>query len=129
MSDSIKICAIGIAFVIICVLIREYRAEYLIPARIAALIFLAGTVIVLMSPIVELLKRLIGQTVSNQYLEIFLKALAIAYMTQISSDLCKDSGETGIATGIEAVGKVEILLLSIPLINKIIAMSEELLLW
>ena len=70
-----------------------------------------------------------GQTLKYEYLEIIIKALAIAYVTQISSELCRDCGEVGIATGIETVGKIEIIILSLPLINNIVAMSEELISW
>ena len=70
-----------------------------------------------------------GQTLPVEYLEIILKALAIAYVTQISSEICRESGENSIAFGIETVGKIEIVILSIPLINNIISMSRELLEW
>ena len=70
-----------------------------------------------------------GQTLPLEYMEIILKTLAIAYITQISSEMCRECGENSIAFGIETVGKIEIVILSLPLINSIISMSEELLSW
>ena len=129
MSDSFKICAIGIVFAIVCVLIKNYRGEFLIPVRLAAIVLIFGVVVLLISPIVKFLNNIMGQTLPLEYIEIILKTLAIAYMTQISSEMCRESGESSIAFGIETVGKIEIVILSLPLINNIISMAGELLEW
>ena len=129
MSDSFKICLVGVAFAIVCVLVKNYRSEFLIPTRIASVIVILGIVVALISPIIQFLNILMGQTLPLEYIEILLKTLAIAFMTQISSELCRECGENSIAFGIETVGKIEMVLLSLPLINTIISMSQELLLW
>ena len=129
MSDSFKICAIGIIFAIVCVLIKNYRGEFLIPVRLAAIVLIFGVVVLLISPIVKFLNNIMGQTLPLEYIEIILKTLAIAYMTQISSEMCRESGESSIAFGIETVGKIEIVILSLPLINNLISMAGELLEW
>lgn len=129
MSDSFKICLVGVAFAIVCVLVKNYRSEFLIPTRIASVIVILGIVVALLSPIIQFLNILMGQTLPLEYIEILLKTLAIAFMTQISSELCRECGENSIAFGIETVGKIEMVLLSLPLINTIISMSQELLLW
>ena len=129
MSDSFKICAIGIIFAIVCVLIKNYRGEFLIPVRLAAIVLIFGVVVLLISPIVKFLNNIMGATLPLEYIEIILKTLAIAYMTQISSEMCRESGESSIAFGIETVGKIEIVILSLPLINNIISMAGELLEW
>lgn len=129
MTESLKICAIGIVFAIICVLVKTYRSEFAITTRLAGIIVIFGGIIFFLSPIVEYLKKLMGQALSLEYMEIILKTLAIAYMTQLSSELCRDCGENNIASGIEIAGKIEIIILSLPLIDKIISLSEELLSW
>ena len=129
MSDSFKICAIGIVFALICVLIKNHRGEFLIPTRLASIVVIFSVSIVLISPIIRFLNGIMGQTLPIEYMEIILKTLAIAYMTQISSELCKESGENSIAFCIETVGKIEIIILGLPLINNIISISKELLEW
>lgn len=129
MSDSFKICVIGVAFAIVCILVKNYRGEFLVPTRIASVIVILGIAIALLSPIIQFLNGLMGQTLPLEYIEILLKTLAIAYMTQISSELCRECGENSIAFAIETSGKIEIVILSLPLINSIISMSRELFLW
>lgn len=129
MSDSFKICAMGIVFAMVCVLIKNYRGEFLIPTRLASIIIIFGAVTLLVSPVIKFINSIMGQTISLEYMEIILKTLAIAYMTQISAEICRECGENSIAFGIETVGKIEIVILSIPLINNIISISRELLEW
>lgn len=129
MSDSFKICAIGIVFTIICVLIKNYRGEFLIPVRLASIVIIFGVVVILVFPIIKFLKSIMGEILPIEHVVIMFKVLAIAYMTQISSEICRECGETSIAFGIETVGKIEIVVLSLPLINTIISMSKEFLEW
>ncbi len=129
MSDSFKICAVGIVFAIICVLIKNYRGEFLIPVRLASTVVIFGVAVILISPVIKFLNSIMGQTLPLEYMEIILKTLAIAYMTQISGELCRECGENSIAFGIETVGKIEIVVLSLPLISNVIIMSKEFLEW
>ena len=62
-------------------------------------------------------------------MKILAKAMGIAYMTQISSELCRECGENNIAFGIESAGKIEIIILSLPLINQVIELSREMVSW
>ncbi|MBQ4274429.1 MAG: hypothetical protein IJB94_05610 [Clostridia bacterium] len=48
-------------------------------------------------------------------------------MVQITSDICRDNGEATLAGHIEIVGKLELLLLCIPLIEEILATAKKLL--
>ena len=48
-------------------------------------------------------------------------------MTQYVADICRESGESAAASGVETVGKLEILLLSLPLIDEILRVAERLL--
>ena len=64
---------------------------------------------------------------ASQYVEIILKGLGIVILTQICSDICKDSGEGTLAGHIETLGKLELLLLCIPLIEEILGTAERLL--
>ena len=45
-------------------------------------------------------------------MKILIKSLAIAYLTELSSALCKECGENSMAFAIESTGKIEILILS-----------------
>ncbi len=129
MNDSVKLCAIGVICAVLCVMVRHYRAEFVIPSRISAILLIFGALMLMLSPLMQYLKNIMGEAMPTEYMELVLKALGIAYMTQISSELCRDCGEGNIASCIDTVGKIEIILISLPLLSEIIDMSKELMVW
>lgn len=129
MNESIKICAIGIVCAILCVLVKNYRSDFLIPTRLTAVSIIFTLIIIFLSPLLDYIKKLMGMTLSYEYMEIIIKALGITYLVKISCEICRDCGESNIASGIEIAGKIEIMILSLPLVEKILAMSEELIAW
>lgn len=129
MSDSIKICAIGVICAIACILLKNIRQEFLIPTRLAGIVLIFSILFIVINPLLEYLNTLFSYSLPLEDFKILLKVLGIAYITQISSEICRESGENSIAVGIESAGKIEIIILSIPLINNLIELSKELILW
>ncbi len=54
----------------------------------------------------------------SDYAILVLKVLALSYAVSLTSELCRDLGESRIASGVEAVGRVEILLLCLPVVRE-----------
>lgn len=129
MIDSFKICAIGILATIVCVFIKQYKGEFIIPTRIASFIAITSIALALFIPVIDYLKNIIGGSISNEYIEIMIKAISISYITQISSNICKDCGENNIALGIETVGKIEMIIISFPLIDTVLKIANNLISW
>lgn len=127
--DTYKICAIGVICSILCVIIKNYQSTFLIPTRLAGIIILYTVVLIILSPLMNYLIKLIGNSVPVDNITLIIKALSIAYLTHITSNICKDCGENSLATGIDTIGKIEILVLALPLIEEIIKMSEDLVSW
>lgn len=119
--EIIKI--IGIAFIalIIIVILRQYRPEFVIYVSI-----LAGAIIILMSidklsGIISLLNNIYSKTkANNEFLLILLKITGIAFLTEFGVSVCKDSGETAIANKVELGGKIMIIAISIPIISALL---------
>lgn len=63
----------------------------------------------------------------GEYFAIMLKGLSIAFLCECACDICRDCGEGSIASKVEFAGKVELLLLSLPLLRSIIELSKDLL--
>lgn len=113
----------------LCIIIKNLNSSFALPTRFAGILILYGAIILFISPLVEYLGKIMGNTVSEENIELVLKVLSIAYITQITSDICRDCGENTFASGVDTIGKIEIIILSIPLIDEVIRMSEELALW
>ncbi len=59
--------------------------------------------------------------------ETLLKALGIAALTQITADICREAGEGTVAGQVELVGRIEIVVLSLPLASNLLMMARGLL--
>ena len=56
-----------------------------------------------------------------------IKIVGASYVFGICSDVCRELGESSIASIITAIGRVEIILLSLPAISEVFLIAEELL--
>ena len=129
MNDTYKICAIGIICALLFVVLKNYATGFVLPSRVAATILIFGIILTLSEPLLKYIKNLSSENFSIEYLSLILKAISIAYITQVTSEICRDCDESMLANGIDAVGKIEILILSLPLIDQIMDISRELSSW
>lgn len=111
---------------VLALLVKQWKSDFLPFVRLAVAIGFAILVITSAAPIVEYIEELIGNTAASEYVTILLKALGVAVLTQCCCEICKECGENGIATGVELVGKIELLLLALPLIHNILSLAKEL---
>ncbi len=122
-----KLCMLAVMGLTLALTIKTWKAD-LLPLLRIAIILLFGTA--LLTAAEPLLQTVQGLTVGKELgvsIEPLFKAVGIAVLTESCADICRESGESGIAKGVELAGKVEILLLCIPLINQILDMTRTLL--
>lgn len=119
--DVIKIIGVGLISLIIIVIIRQYKPEFTMYVSL-----LAGTIILMlmmdkMSAIINLLTNLSSKTaINNEFLVLLIKITGIAFLTEFAVSICKDSGETAIASKVDMGGKVIIISMSIPIIASLL---------
>lgn len=124
----IKISGIVIIALLLSVLLRNYRSEFSLLVVICASIIIfimisedLNTIVVRFSEITE------DVTGTKQYINLMLKVLGISLIAQLLSDLCRDSGESALATQAETAAKVIILIISFPLFESVIEIVTGLL--
>ena len=125
--DSLRICLLAVAGVTVITVIRKWNSDFLPLVRLCLALLLAAVALALAAPVVDYLRELTALSGIPGYAEFLFKALGIAVLTQCCAALCRESGEVGAAGGVELAGKLEILLLSLPLINEILSTARELL--
>ena len=121
------------AFVAICTVLI---ALYLKPQQreIGVLLVIAGTVFLFFvglkntSEAVRVIREIVGDSSYSAEVEIMMKALGIAAVTHISADICRESGEGTVASQVEFVGRMEILILSLPLVLELLSLAKAFLL-
>ena len=71
--------------------------------------------------IIDLLKNLSTKIDLNlNFFSILLKITGIAYLSEFACNICKDAGETAIASTVELVGRILIISLSSPIISTLL---------
>lgn len=123
-----KIALIGIAGAILAMVTKQFKPEYSTIVLFAVCLFLVGYLTSGLGEVLNFVQTLQKKVpISSTYIKILFKLLAIAYVCQIASNLCEDLGYRSISFQIETIGKISILLLSIPIIQSLLDTVEHLL--
>lgn len=123
----LKLCMVALLIVTASSIIRSWKSDFLPLIRIGSIVLFGVLLIASTEPLLSLIATLGTGIGSTQYVETILKGIGIVFLTQICADICRDSGEGALAGHIETVGKLELLLLCVPLIEEILATAEKLL--
>ena len=110
-------------------LLKQYKPEWAAFVRIAVTILSIGSILTMAGGVLSSLATLTDGTnaLDGDGWTILLKALGVAFLTETAASVCRDSGESGLAGWVETAGKMEILLLSFPLIQTVMETVKTLL--
>ena len=114
---------IGIAFVAVFIILvlKQYKPEFAIQISIIAGIIILFFSISKLEVIINLLKSLSNKIdINMNFFSILLKITGIAYLSEFACNVCKDAGETAIASKVELAGRILIIALSIPIISTLL---------
>lgn len=122
-----KICAVGLLGAILSALLGElgFKSRKLLSV-LTAIILLSA----LKDNIEVFIEKIVGLSESagiGDACSCALKAVGLGYVFGFASDLCCELGEVGVGKAMTVVGKVEILLVSLPYFEKTVSLGLELL--
>lgn len=117
----IKIAIIGVVAAVLAAWIKTIKAEYSLWIMLAVGIFLGLSVLTKVEVMIGELKFL-QEYFSDygSYIRILIKIIGITYLSEFSSDLCRDAGAATLATQIELFGKLSILVLCMPILTALL---------
>lgn len=123
----IIIAGVCIFAAVMCRVFDNTAKEYGVLIKTALATVIAAAVIGSLVPVIERIEDMYGRVSADEaYLTIMLKGLGICYLTQLASDICRDSGEGTLAVQSEMAGKTALLLISLPLFEKTAQLALEL---
>ena len=125
----VKIGGIALTGLSALLILRAYKPEWAVFLRMAVTVVSLGLVLSLAGTVMDSVTELTAATgaLDGESWTILLKALGLAFLTETAASVCRDSGEAGLATWVETAGKLEILLLSFPLIRTVMDTVADLL--
>ena len=123
----IAAAAAGLVGTVLALILGQYRPEFRMLVTAAVTLLLIAMVLEQLSPVLEQLRSTMELTgLTGDYAAILFKAVGICLLTQLAGDVCRDSGESSIASKIELAGRAAILLTAMPLIQEVLVWAWEL---
>lgn len=119
-----QIVGLALIVTVLSVVLKQIRPEIALQLSILAGASIFILVISKIRVIVDLLQTLADQAnINSYYLLIILKIVGIAYLAEFGAQICRDAGESALATKIELAAKVGVIIIAIPII---VAITESL---
>lgn len=124
--DIIQISVIGIIGMVLSLILKKEipSISILISVAVGVVIFIG--ILPKIEAVVQMLYKIISKSDINiEYIDVVLKIIGIAYISQFAAQICSDAGEGSIASKIELAGKVVIMVMSAPILMGLIEMILE----
>lgn len=119
--DIFKIILIALLATVMILIIKQTRPELAMAVSVVTVVILFLFSIDKVGQVVELLNRLSSSAgLPLEFLNIVLKIVGIAYITEFGANICKDVGETAIASKVQFAGKCIIITLGIGIIGNFV---------
>ncbi len=117
-------CVVGC---LLAVILKQYCSEQSMMISIAVSVSVISLfVLFLADPMDEIRSIFESAGISESCVSIVFKVLAICCITNISAELCRDSGEGAIAVAAELWGRGAVIVLSLPLMRSFISLIDKL---
>lgn len=123
--NIIAVLAIGLVGASFAVFLKQYKPEFALIVTVLTAIFITISAIGCVVPVVSEIKGMLDNaSISYSSLSILIKAVGICYVTQLTSDVCKDAGQASVASKIELVGRIALCVSAIPLYREVLSLVE-----
>lgn len=120
------IMALIIIAVILAVSLKSKNPEISSLMSAAVCIVIIALCVGRIGTILEFLKKVAGYIkVDKEYIAILLKLIGIAYICEFASGISKDAGYSSVASQIELMGKLTMLVTSLPVLIQVLDMILE----
>jgi len=115
--DILKIAMLGIAACLLAIQLKAQKGEYALFISMAACICIFFFIITKLEIVLDAIAKMQEYVkMDTKYAAILMKMIGITYVSEFSSNLCKDAGYQAIASQIEMFGKLSILVISMPVL-------------
>mgnify|MGYP002509826796 CR=1 FL=1 len=128
MEVMVKLAAVGVTAVVLSAVLKKNTPELALLLTLVAGLWMLAAAAEGLGAVVALMEELAQQAeMSEVLLEPVLKTVALSILTKLTAEICRSSGEGGVAAFVETAGAVLALLAAIPLVRAVAQMMGELL--
>ncbi|SJZ85801.1 stage III sporulation protein AD [Selenihalanaerobacter shriftii] len=117
----IQIVGLGLIVTILATIVKEKEPEIALQLSLVVGIMIFSLMLGKIIAIIDLLRNLaLKANINLIYLDTILKVIGIAYIAEFGAAICRDAGQSIIASKVEFAGKVLIMVLAIPIMLAIL---------
>lgn len=126
--DIFGVAAVSLCSVVIALLLKRRNEEYTMLLSLVTVIMLMVAALQNAAPMISEIQALTNSGLfNNGYIEILMKTIGITIISQVTVNICKDSGQSAVAYGVNLAGKVAVLVIAMPIITGIFSYINEIL--
>jgi stage III sporulation protein AD len=123
----INVALIGICGAICIVIVKNCNNNFATILSIAICILIFLYTVNKVISVVDILKELMDYvSVEDKYITSMIKIIGIAYICEFSADICKDSGYQALGNQVLLFGRINIMIICLPVVVSIIKTVEAL---
>lgn len=126
--DLFQVAVFCLVATLLAIILRQYRPEYAVFVSLACSVL---SVVYLLQGIVQVMEELGGllenAMLSPDLIQVVIKCLGVCILTELAGQTCRDAGEQAIGAKVELAGKVTLVLVSLPLFERLLKLAERLL--
>lgn len=128
MVTAMQAAGIALTAVMLAKMLERYAKEQAMLLTLLTGALLTAAAVTMMTPVTEQIDALLSNAgLVPQQTACITKAIGICCVTQLASDVCKDAGESAMASAVMIAGKTALLVLTLPLILPLRQILEEVL--
>ena len=122
-----KAAAISVTVAVLSLVIKKQSPDMALLLGIAACCAVLTASLTAITEVTDFLQSLLTYTgLDGGVVSVVLKATGVAILSKLASDVCRDAGESALASSVEVCGSVTVLCIALPLIKAVMQMINSL---
>ncbi|HRU96365.1 MAG TPA: SpoIIIAC/SpoIIIAD family protein [Ruminococcus sp.] len=120
-NDCLSVAVFSVAASLAAVLLKRYACEQSLLVSLGACVGIMSAFMLYLSPMISEVRDIFSEAgISDSYIAIVFKAAAVCFITQLTCSVCRDSGETAVASAAEMWGRGAVAFMSLPILRELI---------
>jgi stage III sporulation protein AD len=127
MTVLFKLCGCALIGVLCAMILKSSSKTVAATVAVFSSLLILGAVISRFSGAIDAVSEIMKESNVSDYGKVMLKALGVGIVVNTVGSICRDMGESSISNGVELAGKIEILLICLPIITDTLSLIKEIL--
>lgn len=117
--EILKLCAAAVICAFICFILKEFIPSFTSITAVCGVVLIFAFAVNGISQIMDFVLEIEALSPSNSNISIVAKAFSVMLLSELSADICIRAGEEPLAKALTFAGRIEIIIISLPVFRVI----------